>query len=376
MGAGKRRFGRVRQLSSGRWQARYHGPDGIDRPAPQTFVSKRDAEVWLSVQESELVRGRWIDPAAENVRFGRYAEDWIAERPNLRPKTLTLYGYLMRAHLTPTFGNRTLGEIREAGIRHWRKNRLDDGVAPVTLAKAYRLMRAVLNTAVDDGLLVRNPCRIKGAGQEHSPERPTLSVPAVFALADNLHPRYRALLLTTTFCSLRWSEVSSLRRKHLDLDRVTVRIDQSKTDAGRRTVAIPSVIVPDLREHLREFSQPGPDGLVFVGPTGGPLNHSNFISRAWKPALAAAGLPPMHIHDLRHTGNTLTAEAGANLRELMERMGHTSTRAALIYLHSSADRQRRIAEDLSELVRAQREGLDSAPRASGTERARDKSQSR
>ena len=52
------------------------------------------------------------------------------------------------------------------------------------MAKAYRLLKAIFNTAVDDGLLRRNPCRIKGAGQEESPERPVLTVPQVYALAD------------------------------------------------------------------------------------------------------------------------------------------------------------------------------------------------
>ena len=59
-----------------------------------------------------------------------------------------------------------------ARVRRWRKKLLDSGVSNVTAAKAYRLLRAVFNTALDDGLIRRNPCRIKGAGNEHSPERP------------------------------------------------------------------------------------------------------------------------------------------------------------------------------------------------------------
>jgi hypothetical protein len=58
----------------------------------------------------------------------------------------------------------------------------------------------------------------------------------------------------------------------------------------------------------------------------------------------------VHFHDLRHTGNTLTATAGANLRELMARMGHSSTRSALIYLHSTDERQREIADALGDLA--------------------------
>ena len=67
----------------------------------------------------------------------------------------------------------------------------------------------------------------------------------------------------------------------------------------------------------------------------------------WLPAVAAAGLTGIHLHDLRHAGSTFTANAGANLRELMERMGHSSTRAALIYLHGGDQRQRVIADAVS-----------------------------
>jgi integrase len=83
--------------------------------------------------------------------------------------------------------------------------------------------------------------------------------------------------------------------------------------------------------------------LLFTSPTGKPLRHGNFRRRIWLPALAASGAD-IHVHDLRHTGNGLVAEAGANLRELMERMGHSTSRAALIYLHSTSERQHTLAD--------------------------------
>jgi integrase len=84
-----------------------------------------------------------------------------------------------------------------------RKKLLDSGVSEVTAAKAYRLIRAIFNTAVDDGLIRRNPCRIKGAGNGHSPERPVLTVTQVYALADAVGFRYRALILLAAFTCLR-----------------------------------------------------------------------------------------------------------------------------------------------------------------------------
>ena len=85
---GKRRFGRVRRLRSGRWQARYPGPDGTDRPAPETFSTKGDAERWLSVKEAEIIKGEWINPDDGKISLADYAETWIEERPGLRPKTI------------------------------------------------------------------------------------------------------------------------------------------------------------------------------------------------------------------------------------------------------------------------------------------------
>lgn len=380
--AGKRRFGRVRRLISGRWQARYHGPDGIDRPAPETFRTKRDAERWLAVVESEVVRGEWTDPDAGRVAFSDYAASWVEERAGLRPKTVQLYRYLLHRHLEPDFGNLTVVEVSDARVRRWRKNLLDSGVSDVTTAKAYRLLKAIFNTAVDDGLIRRNPCRIKGAGQERSPERPVLTLGQVFALADAIDPRYRALVLLAVFASLRWGEVAALRRCDIDITTRTVRVERQlaersgggfafavpKSDAGQRLVVVPEVIAADLSAHLAAYAAPDSDGLLFTNRSGGPLRHSNFRRRVWLPALAAAGLPAIHVHDLRHTGNHYAAGSGATLRDLMDRMGHSTTRAALIYLHGSTDRQQAIAERLN---RDARRELDrTVPRRSGTQRAR------
>ena len=371
----RRRFGRVRKLPSGRYQARYPGPDGIDRPADETFASKTDAEVWLTLREAEIRRGEWVDPEAGSALVETYAATWIEERPGLRPRTVRLYGYLLRAHVAPYFREITIGGVTLARVRRWRKNLLDSGVSPVTTAKAYRFLRAVFNTAVDDGLIRRNPCRVKGADKEDSSERSVLTVAQVYALADAIGPRYRALVLLAAFASLRWAELAALRPEDIDLDARTVWITRQidyppggghtfgppKSRAGRRVVPFADLIEPDLRKHLDESAE-----LVFPSPEGAPLRHSNFYRRAWTPALEAVGLSGVHFHDLRHTGNQFAADAGANLRELMDRMGHDSTRAAMIYLHSSVERQGAIADQIGKNAKA---ALGKTKR-SGTQRAR------
>jgi integrase len=284
-------------------------------------------------------------------------------------------------HLVPVLGKLAVADIQEATVRRWRKSLLDSGVGPVTVAKAYRLLKTVMNTAVDDGLRKRNPCRIDGAGQEHSPERPVLTVAQVFALADAFtERRYRLLILLAVFCSLRWGELAALARCCVDTDAGIISVRASvvelargplvtgppKSAAGRRDVVIPAFLLPDVIAHLEALTAAGPRALVFTGPKGAQLRRSNF-SGAWTKATAAAALDGFHFHDLRHTGNTLAGEAGATLRELMDRMGHASTRAALIYQHRTTQRDKIIADEISRRAKAEL-------KRSGTQRARGKNE--
>jgi hypothetical protein len=98
-----------------------------------------------------------------------------------------------------------------------------------------------------------------------------------------------------------------------------------KSEAGQRAVCFADLIVLDLTWHLASFTASDDDALVFTSPTGSLLRRANFRRRVWIMALTSAGLPSIHFRDPRHTGNTLT-DAGANLRELMERIDGTAAR--------------------------------------------------
>ncbi|CAL9531161.1 tyrosine-type recombinase/integrase [Streptomyces sp. enrichment culture] len=372
--AGKRRqFGRVRKLPSGRYQARYVGPDGQLRPAPETFRTKRDADAWLADKQTEMRRGDWHDPDAGRVPFESYADAWIKER-EVTTRTRQLYASLLRHHLAPTFGPVNVADISPPLVRRWRADKLAAGTGPTTVAKAYALLRAILGTAVADQMIRRNPCTIKGASVVHTPERPTATVQEVYDLADAIQPRYRALVLMAGFLGLRWGELIGLHRRDVDLDHVAVRVRRAvaelnngqreikapKSAAGKRTVSIPAAILPDIREHLNRYAEPGADGRVFVGAKGATPRRNHF-NRLWRKACDDIGVKALHFHDLRHTGNTLAASTGASTRELMARMGHSTARAALIYQHASAERDRLIADAVSGLVDRGRKGKDRKP---------------
>jgi integrase len=356
--ASRRRFGNVRKRGSGRYQARYVGPDGISRTAPGTFATERDAQRWLTVVESEILRRAWTPPEAGEVELGEYGERWISER-KLAPRTRELYEDHFRLHIRPTLGHHMLGSIRPATVRAWRKRLLDAGVTEPQAVKAYCLLRAILNTAVkDDGFIRDNPCRMKGYDTYHVPERPVGAIDQVYRLAAEVPARFRSLILLAALSGLRWGELAALRRCDVDLDRSTVRVPRKlaalrrgmefgppKSQAGNRVVALPAAAVAELRTHLRDFVATDPGSLLFTGEKGGLLRTSNFRRAVdWSQAVKRSGLADgFHFHDLRHTGNNLAAAAGASTRELMHRMGHSSMRAALIYQHATSARDREIA---------------------------------
>lgn len=242
------------------------------------------------------------------------------------------------------------------------------------MAKAYRLLRAILNTAVKEDELIRvNPCRIPGADQEHPAERPVLTVRQVMTLADKMPKRYRALILLATFGCLRWGEVAALQRCDVDLDAGTVRVRQAfteqrgkgmvlgppKSKAGLRTVSIPASVVMEIRTHMDTHVKEWSDSFMFTTEGGRTIWRGNFNKLvSWRKAVGEIGMPGLHFHDLRHTGNTLAAQTGTSLRDLMARMGHDNPRAALIYQHASSGADRAVATALDEVLKAQKSDED------------------
>ncbi len=270
-----------------------------------------------------------------------------------------------------------LGKLDTPLVRAWRAKLLAKGVSQTMAAKAYRLLRAILMTAVnEDRILSRNPCRIRGADREQAGERPVLSAAQVVALADAVPERYRAMILTATFASLRFGEVTALRRSDIDLTAGTVRVARAfgevrgqgvvagppKSAAGARTVAIPRMVADELRTHMAEHvTGHALSAVIFTGPTGAPIRRGNFNKLVgWKDAVAKLGLPGLHFHDLRHTGNAFAAKSGVGTKDLMSRMGHDSMQAALIYQRTTDTGDARIKAALeAELAALDEDRADS-----------------
>ncbi|WP_190394128.1 tyrosine-type recombinase/integrase [Nocardiopsis quinghaiensis] len=349
-------------------------PDGLQ--TGRTFQTERDAVAWLGEQRSMISKGTWTTATAQlATTFGDYAERWMATRTvrgrPLADRTRATYQDLLDRFILPEFAPTHLHTITREDVKRWHGRRLPQD-RPTTRAKAYSLLRAILAGSVDDGYLSANPARIRGAGQVRRRHtiRPA-SVEELAALTGSMPPRYRLMVALASFCALRYGELTELRRGDVDVKAGVLHVSRAvvlvegrfvvktpKSDAGDRDVAIPPHLLPMVRAHLLEHTAPGADGLLFPARTdpSGHLRQSSF-AKVYYPARAKAGRPDLRFHDLRHTGATLAAQSGATLRELMSRLGHSSSQAAMNYQHAAGDRDAAIALRLSEMT-GWTEGLD------------------
>jgi integrase len=325
------------------------------RVVTRSFKRRKDADAYASMIEADKLRGVVVDPSRARVTVNDYTAAWLAQRADLAVRTAELYRWLLNRHILPTFGTTALADLLPSTVRSWHAAIAADH--PVTAAKAYRLLSSIMRTAVADEMISRNPCQVKGAAVEKAPERPVASIAEVQALASSMPEHLRAAVQLAAWCQLRRAELRGLRRKDVDLMRSTVTVSVTrttrmdgttvekapKTEAGRRTIAVPENVVPVLTDHLQRHVGPEPDALLFDCT-------DRALGLAWNKARRAVGRPDLHLHDLRHTGLTWSAATGASVAELMRRAGHKSPAAAMRYQHATEDRDRVLAEALAKLA--------------------------
>ena len=384
MGRERRQFGSIRKLASGRHQAVYTGPDLMRHVAPTTFQSKIDAEGWLHEERKLIEANEWSPPRhrTEKARavsnspdFETYAKKWIAKRRTdkgepLRASTRANYEATLEHHLVPTFGRMRLRDITKGSVRRWYEDTLEgNGDTPRANSKAYGLLRAIMNSAVDEDLIEASPVHIRGAG--YQPKRRRLepaSIEELDVIVENMPERWRLMVLLASWCALRYGEIAELRRKDIKLRHMggrwtgviqvrrgvvwvnrKIQVEPPKSEAGIRDVAIPPHLIPIIKEHLETFAAPGQEGLLFPAANG-RQQWPSIITSYFKKAAEIAGRSDLRFHDLRHTGAVMAAQQGATLADLQARLGHSTANAALLYQHTAKGRDQMIAEGLSRIA--------------------------
>lgn len=342
-----------------KWDVRYRLGNGSERS--ETYDTREQAKAAAAKAELSRVRGGLVDPNAGSMTVAAFAEEWLRDHRRLSPDTRGFYAGQLRNHIVPYLGDIRLRDLTRRDVAVWNAELRRTGgksVAP----KAYQRLRAIMNAAVRQELIVQSPCNLQGAGVEHPAEAVVLSPEEVNRLVHAMKPRYRAALLLMTYCALRTGELLGLRRTDIDVEAGVLHVthqlrefdDGTLSDDGPKwdsvgTIAVPGRVMAALVAHMAEFSQPEPDGLVFPGDKGGPTRR-NVWEKQFRKAKLAAGLPDVTPHGLRHSGLSIAGDMGASLSQLKDLARHKTARAAIRYQHSYVDGGRRLAEALDVAV--------------------------
>jgi integrase len=341
-------FGTARRLPSGRYQVRYYDKAGVRHTADQTFPTKADADAWLASVRTDIDRGGWVDPRKGRETLEDWAEDWMATRVALSPKTLQGYDSLLRNHVLPYFGRMKIADVQKSTVKRFVAQMTRNGAKPGTVTNAYRVLSGVLKHAVEDEALVRNPADGIDLPRSGHTEMVFLSAAQVEDLAEAIthrphrpdapQPDYGFLVRFAAWTGLRAAEIVGLRAGRVNTLLGTVRVvettvalhggvlleRQPTKNRGERTVHLPRFLAAQLADHLGTRAG-NPDALVFPGPDGGPLRETWWYQAHYKPAVHRAGLPSTtRFHDLRHTAASLMILQGAPPRQVMEQLGHST----------------------------------------------------
>lgn len=324
------------------YRVRYRDPDRVERS--RTFERKADAERFAAEVESDISRGDYLDPRGGQELLTDWAEKWLGTL-SVKPKTRSSYESLLRSRILPAFGRRKLENLKPSDIQGWVSGMHEEGLSASRIRQAAIVLRLVMDAAVQDRLISRNPCdRIKLPRLKHE-EAAYLEPAVVDQIINEIDEDHQVMFRVLAVLGLRWGEVAALRRHHIDLLRKRIRVEESLAEiSGKfvfgstkshavRNVPIPPSLIHQLKEHLKTVDK-SPDALVFPGPKGGPFRYRYAYMNLWRSALDRLGLPPTGLHTLRHSAAARLISAGASPKAVQSVMGHRSAAFTLnVYGH-------------------------------------------
>jgi integrase len=376
--------GYVKQRSPGSWGLRFDlppGPNGERRQKRVTFKgTKAQAEAEFRRILRELDTGTFIEPSKTTV--ADLLERWLkATEPRVAKKTAQDYRDIVNDRLIPRFGSILLvrlaplaiedfyGDLRTSGRRDGK-----GGLSERSIAYIHRVLSMALAQGVKWQLLLRNPCEAVTSPRAKRTEQAALDEQGTVQLlgAAEGTPLALPILLSVT-CGLRRSELCGLRWEDVDLTggrifirqavvllRTGVEVKEPKTDKGRRVIALPPLVGEALRRHREEQQLQkltlGPlwqdSGRVVTMPDGTGMS-PNYLTKAFIKLCRHQELPPVRLHDLRHSHASQLLKAGVPLTAVSARLGHSSvTVTGTIYAHLLGGMDEDAAQRVDSALRA------------------------
>ena len=367
-----------RQTSSGetRWDVRYRDPD--QRHRTRTFHRKADAQKFSNVVEADIARGEWLDPGLGKETFGDWARRWQPTIAALTPKTRESYESILRCHLLPRFRDTPVYRIDHPTVVALLAELTSNGAAASTVRNVRDVLRLILELSRRSGAIKANPVEGAKAPKKPPAQMVFLNADQIMTLAEEVthppikrgggehrrrsYPERGLYVRFAGFTGLRSGEIVALSAETVDLLHGRVHVLASATEAygklqfgppktyQRRAVPLPKSLVAELTAHLADKAS---SDFVFTSSRGGPLRHSNFRARHYKPAVVRAGFPEAtRFHDLRHSYAAMLIVEGAHPRAIMERLGHSTIQVTLgTYGHLFPSLEASLTEALDDVYR-------------------------
>jgi integrase len=302
--------------------------------------------------------------------------EWLAvyleqvARPKVRPRTLDLYASNIDRHIVPAIGRYRLDKLRPAHLVALYNTKAAEGLSGASLRHIHAVIRRALNVAVRWQLIAVNPATLVDAPQGVQHEISPLTVVEARRLIEAAEgDRMRARWLVGLALGLRQGEALGLRWEDVDVDARLLRVRRAlqrrrggglvfaepKTQRSKRVIPLPAQLVAALEDHhdqqARERAVAGSlwrdSGCVFTTPVGTPVDPRNDF-REFRKLLARAGLPPVRLHDLRHTAASLLLAQHVPARVVMEILGHSQIALTMnTYSHVAPEVSREAADRMA-----------------------------
>ncbi len=339
-----------------RYKAMWWAPDGVNGKPKQhakTFERRGEAEDFLSKIRVGKREGTYLDPNAGKMVLSRFAETyWLPTIASRAPKTSADYRSLWETKVKPALGDRPLRSIAWSDVESFKAELESDGLSPTRIRRALLVLSTILRMAVRDKRIPENPAQgVKAPTQGKRDLRIPTSEEVSAILAHIPDGKYRTLVHLIATSGLRWGEAVGLTRQNVHLAQdgsyeSWVDVKETCSEVGgvlhehRPTKTFETRMIPlrpevhDQLARLLEEIPDTPDAYLFANGNEKPVRHSNFHVRYWKPALGAAKVQGLRIHDLRHFVATTLLYAGVNVVTVSRILGHKNPTVTLnVYAH-------------------------------------------
>lgn len=353
-----------------RFLAQYRDPEGRVRSAG-THASKRAAERAGNREEQQVHAGSWFDRSLGAVPFQEYVEKHWLPSKHIEVTTLAAYMSNLNKHFFPFFGKKPMSQISSSMVQDWVTLAAHEGLSARSIRKYHTMLHSIFKRAVRDQMLVTNPCEHTELPKVITRKTRTLT-PDEFSVLINAVPDHHRLMVETAIeTGMRWGELIALKPRHVDFLRRTITVEDTIIEVSKkhsptgeryvaksypkdnepRTFAVRQDWLDAVAAYVK-LNDVGRDDLLFTTNAGTPISRNTFRTRVWQPAVAVSGVTfNVRMHDLRHAHASWLLAGGADLKTVMDRLGHAQIQTTQKYLHALADADRRSIDALDRMTK-------------------------